>query len=251
MLSTAQQQFIQQHLGSILDIEPIAQGYSNQCYKLLVSVTAQVPQRVFVKSLDNKDSAHVQHEQQARCIAEKALLTPKCLLQSAKLKLLVTEYVQVDTQACIEDIALLLALTHSIDSELVQIHQPNIIPQQLAADIQALISADKVDKTQLKLAQQLDNECTNQVFCHGDISRDNILKTRNKAYLVDWEYARMACIEYDLAASICINQFNPSEQKQLIAHYQQQSNCKINQQALQQYIQVFEYLNKLWFEHAI
>lgn len=247
MLSRTQQLLIQQNFGSILTIEPINKGYSNQCFKLQVLNSSNQQQNLFVKSLNNKDVAHIQHEQQARCIAEKAMLTPKCLLQNAQQKLLVIEYVQMDTQACIQDIALLLACTHGIDSQLVQIHQQYIIAQRLAADIQALAPADKLDKTLLELAQQLDNECTNLVFCHGDISRDNILKTRDKTYLVDWEYARMASAEYDLAASICINQLNATEQKQLVDEYQKHSQCSINQALLQQYIQVFEYLNKLWF----
>ncbi|WP_440906226.1 phosphotransferase [Catenovulum sp. SX2] len=252
MLSRTQQLLIQQNFGSILNIESINKGYSNQCFKLLVLNSSNQQQSLFVKSLNNKDVAHIQHEQHARCIAEKAMLTPKCLLQNAQQKLLVIEYVQADKQACIQDIALLLAhthlaLTHSIDSQLVQSLQQNIIPQRLAADIQALAPADKLDKTLLELAQLLDNECTNQVFCHGDISRDNILKTRDKTYLVDWEYARMASAEYDLAASICINQLNVTEQKQLVDEYQKHSQSSINQALLLRYIQVFEYLNKLWF----
>ncbi|WP_016954511.1 phosphotransferase [Catenovulum agarivorans] len=247
MLSIAQRLLIEQNFGSILNIEPINKGYSNQCFKLQVLDGSNQHQNLFVKSLNNKDAAHIQHEHQARSIAEQAQLTPKCLLQNTQHKLLVTEYVQTDTQACIEDIALLLVHTHSSDSQLVQIHQPNIIPQRLAADIQALASADKIDITLLELAKQLDSDCTNQVFCHGDISRDNILKTRDKTYLVDWEYARMASAEYDLAASICINQFNTAEQNQLVDEYQKHSQSSINQDLLLQYIQVFEYLNKLWF----
>lgn len=247
MLSRTQQQLIEQNFGSILNVEPINKGYSNQCFKLVVLNSSNQQQNLFVKLLNNKDADHIQHEQQARSIAEQAQLTPMCLLQNTQQKLLVTEYVQMDTQARIQDIALLLAHTHGIDSQLVQIHQQNIIPQRLAADIQALAPADKLDKTLLKLAQQLDNECTNQVFCHGDISRDNILKTLKKTYLVDWEYARMASAEYDLAASICINQLNATEQKQLVDEYQKHSQSSINQTLLLQYIQVFEYLNKLWF----
>ena len=247
MLSIAQRLLIEQNFGPILNIEPINKGYSNQCFKLLVLDGSNQHQNLFVKSLNNKDAAHIQHEQQARCIAEKAQLTPKCLLQNTQQKLLVIEYVQADKQACIQDIARLLAYTHGIASQLVQIHQPNIIPQRLAADIQALAPADKLDKALLELAQQLDNKCTNQVFCHGDISRDNILKTLKKTYLVDWEYARMASVEYDVAASICINQLNTTEQNQLIDEYQKHSQSSINQDLLQQYIQVFEYLNNLWF----
>lgn len=105
----------------------------------------------------------------------------------------------------------------------------------------------------LQLANRLDDSSPRDTLCHGDLSLNNILQADNKQlYILDWEYAVIAGISYDLAFCNCINGFTVTEGNALIeTYYGQLSEPKqISLQSLQKecylYLKLFNYINELW-----
>ncbi|WP_111977375.1 phosphotransferase [Algibacillus agarilyticus] len=152
-----------------------------------------------------------------------------------------------------------------------------LIQQRLVYDVQKLLNirnqntnCTEIDKGRVKrndktnedtiryilnLADKLDKAAAHDdalnCLCHGDLSIHNVLASTPPT-IIDWEYARRAPPEYDLAACITINQLNKSQQALLIDQYLQKTALSTTEQdtfklRTQDYISVFMTLNKLWF----
>lgn len=105
----------------------------------------------------------------------------------------------------------------------------------------------------LNLAIVLDASSSCDLLCHGDLSLNNILQAPNKQlYILDWEYAVLACAAYDLAFCNCINEFTQKRSKSLIAtYYDKLSKPTLYsldsfQKECELYFQLFSYINELW-----
>lgn len=131
--------------------------------------------------------------------------------------------------------------------------------QRLYLELQRLkkqlpVSIDELEfSTMCKLALQLDTNSACDTLCHGDLSLNNVLQGDDqKIYIIDWEYAVIACAAYDLAFCNCINQFSTSQARALITTYHQQfpNPCDASLHSLQKecdlYLEMFNYINELW-----
>lgn len=105
----------------------------------------------------------------------------------------------------------------------------------------------------LQLANTLDNSSSLDTLCHGDLSLNNILRGDDQQlYILDWEYAVIACVAYDLAFCNCINAFTEAQSRDVIAHYHQQlsepkpQTLDSLQKECQLYFKLFNYINELW-----
>lgn len=182
-------------------------------------------------------------------------LTPKVLAHSRHFKLqqyIEGELIQKNTDNLFECLANQLSRIHSLPA----LHAPQ---QRLRFELLRLQQqvSQKIDAALfqkiLKLATQLDQESSNDTLCHGDLSLNNVLVGADKKfYILDWEYAVIACAAYDLAFCCCINELSAQEFIQLVKSYYHQLPEPRNQtlDSLQKqcdlYFQVFTYINELW-----
>jgi len=60
--------------------------------------------------------------------------------------------------------------------------------------------------------------------CHNDLVRDNFIFSENGFVLIDFEYAGVGDIYFDLAATACSFRLNKEEQKQALLNYYSNSN---------------------------
>lgn len=105
----------------------------------------------------------------------------------------------------------------------------------------------------LTLAKQLDERSDCATLCHGDLSINNVLRGDDaQHYILDWEYAVLACPAYDLAFCAAINGFDQVKMQQLVDSYQLQCDV-IDRQVVdslqkecQLYFNIFSYINELW-----
>tara|TARA_R110001583_G_scaffold9433_10_gene44797 strand:- start:83 stop:856 length:774 start_codon:yes stop_codon:yes gene_type:complete len=155
-----------------------------------------------------------------------------------------------------------VTLFQHLVNQLIRIHKLPVLhapKQRLGFELLRLKQqvTEKIDESvfqkRLHLATQLDQECPNDTLCHGDLSVNNVLVGTDKhLYILDWEYAVIACAAYDLAFCCCINQFSAKDSRQLIELYYGQYSQPLAQSldSLQKqcdlYFQVFTYINELW-----
>ncbi|WP_022941840.1 phosphotransferase [Psychromonas hadalis] len=182
-------------------------------------------------------------------------LTPKVLAHSKAYKL--QQYIEGDLIPTNSD-----NLSAFLATQLHRIHQLPALygpTQRLVFELNRLkkqlhFAIDKsIFAAMLILAKQLDSDCACDTLCHGDLSLNNILQGDDKLiYLLDWEYAVIACPAYDLAFCNCINGFTERQCEQLIEHYYLQISHQPNYtlKSLQKecvlYLKLFDYINELW-----
>lgn len=158
-------------------------------------------------------------------------------------------------------------LTHNkIDTEkkiehaiklMVQCHQLNINPAKLSeTDISnALINSSHYSTLQqtalLQLAELILvplNNSINGVCCHGDLNFSNVLMNQvQSTWLVDYECACTAPIEYDLAMLIAVNNLASDRITIIIEQYKMQSSVEVDPQLLNHYLLFCYFINALWY----
>jgi thiamine kinase-like enzyme len=87
------------------------------------------------------------------------------------------------------------------------------------------------------------------VCCHGDLNFTNVLmdEVQSTSWLIDYECACTAPIEFDIAMFIAVNNLNNKVKKITIEQYENQSSVKVDQLLLNHYL-LFSYLiNALWY----
>lgn len=142
---------------------------------------------------------------------------------------------------------------------MVQCHQLNVEPAELATKdiIKTLLSNthySTLQKTALLASSDLilaplndNNNNNNGVCCHGDLNFSNILINQDQAtWLVDYECACTAPIEYDLAMFIAVNGLT-DETSIIIEQYQIYSSVKIDPLLLNAYLLFCYFINALWY----
>ncbi len=253
--------FIQEHFGPIQESHFLAKGLSNDNYHLVLQTKNKLKNSLFVKQLKQN---HIEPEQRImlqdihrHCY--KQGLSSKLLLTNDKLKLEVHEYCpepNLEKHKCppldkLQILATVLINLHSTD---ISIMEASSLPfQALHNNLKTLAQQSKqqLPKSILKLAKDLDQQAqdngTHNVLCHGDLSFSNILVAA-KIKIIDWEYARLAPPEYDLAACICINRLNEHDSQILIDSYSNHApnDYQLLPKLIKQYIEIFTTLNKLW-----
>lgn len=105
-------------------------------------------------------------------------------------------------------------------------------------------------QTAKQLVSQLEHT-KHLVCCHGDLNFSNILiDSEENAYLVDFECARSAPAEYDLAMFIAVNNINKNQISTVIEHYTKYAQIDIDLSLFNHFLEFCYFLNGLWYTHA-
>ncbi len=96
------------------------------------------------------------------------------------------------------------------------------------------------------------NHNKNLVCCHGDLNFSNVLINQEQnTWLVDYECACVAPVEYDLAMLIAVNNIAEDKVPVVIEQYEQQSHSmNIDIKLLNNYLAFSYFINSLWYSHA-
>ncbi len=140
---------------------------------------------------------------------------------------------------------------------MVQCHQLNIKPAKLAVKN---VSNTLINNSHYSTLQQLAllqfselilaplNNIKGGVCCHGDLNFSNVLMNQGQGtWLVDYECACTAPIEYDLAMLIAVNNLASDKITIIIEQYEIQSSVKVDPQLLNHYLLFCYFINALWY----
>lgn len=247
-LPASQRAFIEQQLGRLNSLESLPVRSSNLCLKAVAGGRSY-----FIKYF-NAAVAHENLQNEFTALdwaAKQGLALPEIALCKT-LRLAIFPFVEQP------DLAHLNApksyKIKRLANALKHLHQspkkaPNIIQQRLEHDLKttAFACEQHLPKTLIALAQKLDGNQDSLRVCHGDASFANLLCAQN-SHFIDWEYARLAPVEYDLASSICINHFSPRDQEEFIDAYTKDLQQPLNPSKIAEYLSIFQILNQLWYK---
>jgi len=223
-------------------ISTIASGLSQSCFK--VNADNKV---YFAKTVTNKIEVSM-----AIC-ASKSGLSPSVIYHDQDW--LICNFIDANNlaQSTIDTEEIIL---HAIQL-MAQCHQLNIKPDKLAAkDIcNTLINNAHYSTPQktallqfgeLILAPLGDIKPT--VCCHGDLNFSNVLMNQAQStWLVDYECACTAPIEYDLAMLIAVNNLASNKITIIIEQYEIHSSVNVDPQLLNHYLFFCYFINALWY----
>jgi len=140
---------------------------------------------------------------------------------------------------------------------MVQCHQLSCKPPELSEQdvINELIDkpyySTEQKNTQLPLLELILmplNHIKKDVCCHGDVNFTNVLMDKtNNTWLVDYECACMAPIEFDIAMCISINNLDGNELSMFVKQYESQSTLIVDPQLLNHYLLFCYLINALWY----
>ena len=87
------------------------------------------------------------------------------------------------------------------------------------------------------------------ILCHGDINFTNILiDNKQRSWLIDFECAQLAPVEFDLAMFIAVNNIATDQVSELVNHYRKLvPTYQPNEQLLTYYLLFSFYINGLWY----
>ena len=240
-------------LADVVTVEQFSHALTNEVFLITDSEKKQ-----FVFKRLNRDARSEEDrkaEFNVQKLANKFAITPRVLAHDKNYKLqqfVAGELLQINNNKLFSVLATQLKRVHKLPA----LHAPK---QRLAIELQRLKNqlAVTIDEEtfllMFKLAQQLDSTSPNDTLCHGDLSLNNVIKGQDQHYyILDWEYAVIACAAYDLAFCNCINNFSESESRALISHYYsllpkpQLETLHSLQKKCDLYLKVFIYINELW-----
>jgi len=242
-----------QHVGQITDVKQFKNALTNDVFL----ITNQQEKAFIFKRL-NRDARSDKDRKAELLVQQLAFahaLTPQVLAHNQDYKLqhyIPGELLQTDQPQLETLLATQLHRIHQLPAR----HAPK---QRLAFELQRLkqqrpADIDEVRFLQMsKLAETLDKRSPCDTLCHGDLSLNNILQGDDKKYyILDWEYAVVACVAYDLAFCSCINNYSEVERKLLVKRYYEQlcepQSMTLNslQNECELYFELFSYINALW-----
>jgi len=235
----------------IIQVHMLYSGLSAQTFKV------QTQQgEFFAKHIDA--GLYVSTEVQCNLITAAQGLTPNVIYYNKQW--LVSDFIQGENIAnltmCLDD------KLDIVTSLMVSLHQQsiNLPPLNIKQTITDLLNPLYYQPTQIillrKIAHQLDLsiQVKPNYVCHGDANFSNVLLAKNennKPYLVDFECACKADIEFDLAMLLAINNLDKSSYKAAFYYYESHSTLyrktKINTDLVMRYLGFSFLINALWF----
>lgn len=241
-----------QQVGQIVKAEKFKNALTNDVFLISDKNQTFVFKRLNQNARSEQDR---QAEFLVQQLASQHALTPEVIAHSREYKLqqyIKGQLIEKEVNNIFQCLANQLSRIHSLPAlhapqqrlhfELVRLHQQ--VPQKID---------ESLFQNMLNLATQLDQDSPNDTLCHGDLSLNNVIVGEDKKfYILDWEYAVIACPAYDLAFCACINDLDTQAFQQLVQCYYQQLPEPITQtlDSLQKkcdlYFQVFFYINELW-----
>jgi thiamine kinase-like enzyme len=223
-------------------ISKIASGLSQHCFK----VTAD-NKVYFAKSITDNTEVSV-----TQC-AGKSGLSPSLIYHDQHW--LVTHFINASNLAQ-STINTDDKINHAIKL-MVQCHQLKVKPAELSTQdiIKSLLNnlhypeSQKIALLQLaKLILEPLNVSQNSVCCHGDLNFSNVLINQvHSTWLVDYECACIAPIEYDLAMFIAVNSLASNKITLIIKQYEHQSSVNVEPKLLNHYLLFCYFINALWY----
>jgi thiamine kinase-like enzyme len=245
--------WLEKNITDIISVTKFTHALTNDVFLVTNSEELQ-----FIFKRLNRD-ARTDDDRQAELLVQRLAnqynLTPQVLAHNESYKLqeyIPGELLPKNSNNLFEFLATQLTRIHQLPA----LHAPK---QRLGCELQRLKSQLMVNidelhfQKMLDLAIQLDQSSSNDTLCHGDLSLNNVLQgTNKKIYILDWEYAVIACVAYDLAFCNCINGFSKNESTTLISHYYsllpspQKQSLESLQKKCHLYLIVFIYINELW-----
>lgn len=106
------------------------------------------------------------------------------------------------------------------------------------------------DEIEALLASEINNNTNKLVCCHSDINFSNVLRDKKqRAWLIDFEYACFAPAEFDVAMFIAVNNIPNSKVNLVIELYEQQAMLCINPMLLKLYLLYCYLINGLWYHN--
>ena len=223
----------------------------------------------FAKYLNNNDFfvSTINAEVKANEIAAEQGLAPKVCY--ADKYWLISQYINgtelAKSTLCLNDklqVAInLMQKCHQLNRQTCVDHLPIL---SIENTINSLINYDFYQTAQLTLLKQIAQHLVASIqvnanyFCHGDINFSNILITKNTAdneqkqpYLIDFECACLADIEYDLAMLLAINNPEPAYHNAVIHMYEGATvtgiSVGINKTLVTRYLSFCYLINALWY----
>ncbi len=247
--------------SDIKHISPINSGLSGHSFK--VETQGRL---YFAKSLQRSNTAHIelQVHQQA---AIKGLSPTICY---ADQNWLITDFIQGDelskAKLSIED-KLAVAVTimyqfHQVSTEPLLDNLPRLA---ITKTINDLLATSLYSAKQIELITQIGEKLAHSItvqgatVCHGDINFTNVLlsdngqllNAHNTHYLIDFECACLADVEYDIAMLLAINTIDKHSQQSIISHYEtlskRDNSLNINTDKVTCYLSFCYLINGLWF----
>ncbi|MBL4822061.1 MAG: phosphotransferase [Colwellia sp.] len=226
----------------IENISLITSGLSQACFK--VSADNKV---YFAKTISDNIEATV-----AEC-ASKSTLSPSVIYHDQQW--LISNFIDANNLAS-TTIKTTDKIVYAIKL-MVRCHQLTAKPIDLAPTdiINELINKRPYSARQKAQLRQLTelilapiDDIRAGVCCHGDLNFSNVLINQAQhTWLVDYECACIAPIEYDLAMFIAVNNLASDEVSVIIAQYQDQSSVSVDPQRLKHYLRFCYFINALWY----
>lgn len=108
---------------------------------------------------------------------------------------------------------------------------------------------EEVKRNILSLEDYINKLDRNICLCHNDSVADNFLVTKQKIYLIDWEYAAMQDPDLDVAMFIIYAGYNKEWADKIIALYYQDEVSVALRKKLYAYIAVAGFLWSNWCEY--
>lgn len=230
--------------NQVKTIVPIAAGLSSHCYQVNADNKA-----FFAKQIVSANEVTISLQAAKKNISPNVIYHDQQWLIN---EFIVGENLALAQQPTNQNISMALEL-------MAQCHQLTATPTPLdpKSITDELINRDFFSNKQkvalLHTAQQLISQLVsskNLVCCHGDLNFSNILVGSKKAYLVDFECARSAPAEYDLAMFIAVNNINKNQVSTIIAHYINYADIAIDLPLLHHFLRFCYFINGLWYSHA-
>lgn len=227
---------------TITAIEEVNTGLSNQCFKVIADGNA-----FFAKKIAST------HEASINILANKQGISPEVYYHDNHW--LINPFIDgknlaLTQQPLKQKIAVAIKLMracHQIRNQAAPLIPLDIINEQV---YQPHFS-NKQQEGLMQLAIDLTKPLTdskNTVCCHGDLNFSNVLITANNGdFLVDFECACSAPIEYDLAMFIAVNNINNDDIALVIQCYQQEYSSPVNHQLLNAFLSFCYVINGLWY----
>lgn len=226
----------------------------------VLTITSGLSQSCFKVNADNKvyfaKTINDNTEVAVTISAAKLGLSPTVIYHDSDW--LINSYIDANNLA-LSTIATHDKINHAIKL-MVQCHQLKVIPTELSSEdiITSLLNNSHYTTLQKTALLQLAkcivaplNNSKNGVCCHGDLNFSNILINREQiTWLVDYECACTAPIEYDLAMFIAVNNLNSNEITLIIEQYEALSLVKVDPLLLNAYLQFCYFINALWYFNA-
>ncbi|WOJ94924.1 choline/ethanolamine kinase family protein [Congregibacter variabilis] len=213
----------------------------------------ETPGQRWVLRIDkqNRDTSHRERELAIQTQAAACKIAPGILFSDPKRGITVMEWIdaQQDAQNTAADFAGLLRAIHALpplgecleSTAVLQRYQTAIKPESSLAELMRT-GHSRINKAVSELGKQK-NIAT--VLCHNDLLRANCLRSKDRLYALDWEYAAPGDAFFDLA--VCASDLPGRVNGELLELYLQRPATQAEQRRFKAQSLVYACIEACWF----